>query len=117
MVSNDSLAELIIKIDPGAERWAFNRHCGYCGRYMYQDESNCKKCHSKTRPMLRPIPFMTSATAIEKLLMWLRETNRIDTLNCVLGIIMKWAKSGQDAETYKLQIVIEVDQALGCEAK
>ena len=115
MITNEHLADLIAKIDPISKQWVYNRHCGYCGRFMYVDEVKCKKCRTAVCPILRPIPFSSSATAIEKLLIWLRNTQRVDLLNLVIRIITEWARSDQDAETYRLQIVIEVDRALGRE--
>lgn len=112
MITNEHLAELITQIDRNTFGWVYNRHCKFCGRYLY-DETKCKKCHTPTNnPILRPIPFLSSATAIEKLILWLRNSKRTEILNAVLAIISDWAKSDQDTDTYKMRILIQVDLML-----
>ena len=110
--TNDSLAELISSLDPSAE-WAFNKHCQYCGRFLYPEETvACKKCGTAIKsPVTRPLPFLTSATAIEKLLLWLRGFDR-PTLKRCAEIITLWAESDRSADSYRLEIVIACVNAL-----
>jgi hypothetical protein len=74
MVTNEQLAEALVRVDPSTRSWVYNKYCGYCGRFAYQDDiaaGTCKKCNtSLDRAILRPLPFLTSATAIEKLAEW-----------------------------------------------
>jgi hypothetical protein len=112
--NNEALAEAIVKSDPTAE-WVYNKYCPYCGKFLYPEEtSNCKKCKSPAdKPVKRVIPFLTSAVAIEKLLLWVRD-NKKDTqlLENVVSIIGTWTQSRRSAETYKLEIVIACVNAL-----
>ena len=112
--NNDTLAELIYNADPSAN-WLFNLHCSYCGKFLYPEEmkvSKCRKCSTDTSKALkRTIPFLSSATAIEKLLMWLR-AKRKEMVPSILSIISSWAKSSRSPDAYKLQIVIACVDAL-----
>lgn len=76
-MTNENLAQLIIKHDYTASSWVFNYYCSNCARFLYQDDlasGICKKCKTKTEtPVGHPIPFTTSATALEKLIIWVRD--------------------------------------------
>jgi len=112
--NNEALAEAIIKSDSTAE-WVYNRYCSYCGKFLYPEETgNCKKCKAPVNePVKRVIPFLTSAVAIEKLLLWVRNNKRdAQLLENIVGIIKTWTQSQRSAETYKLEIVIACVNAL-----
>lgn len=110
-INNETLAELICQVDQNGD-WVYNEYCSYCGRYLYIEESvECKKCHTSVKSAIkRPLPFMTSGTAIEKLLLWVRNkyiANRDDCdkqkvlgklLQEIQGYFESWMSS--DLETY-----------------
>ena len=105
--TNECLAQVIISADPSAT-WVYNKHCPYCGRYLYPEETvKCKKCKtSTTNALSRPIPFLSSAAAIEKLLIWLRNPKYKEILNQVEKIIISWLNSDRGPDTYRLEIVV-----------
>jgi len=113
--TNETLAELIIKFDNKSEEWVYNRHCEYCGKFLYPEETkHCKKCKTTIKnPVKRAIPFLNSATAIEKLILWVRRSDQHiypfppkQLLSKILNIINDWAASNRSADAYKLEIVI-----------
>lgn len=107
--TDETLAGLIENIDPGAG-WVYNRHCEYCGKFLYPEETTrCKKCHTPTDNALRrPIPFLQSATAIEKLILWVRSRQDLADLKGTIAIILaRWLDSERDASTYRLEILIQ----------
>jgi len=105
--TNDNIAFLITRRDPSAESWVYNKHCGHCGKFLYQDEHKCRKCKTSSRNNIkRPIPFLSSATAIEKLICWLRRKGHNELLSKVIDIYLMWVKSDRSPESYKLEIVI-----------
>jgi len=116
--NNDRLAGIIISIDPSAD-WVYNKYCGFCGKFLYPEEVNsrCKKCKtlvtSSDHPIVkRPIPFLSSATAIEKLIVWMRNHAHKSLLDKIADIIRVWIRSNRSPETYRLEIVIACVNAL-----
>jgi len=94
MVTAEQLAEIIEEIDPSAREWVYNRYCRHCGRYLYSD-SECNKCGSPAvDPVTRPLPFQTSATAIEKLVVWAKKMAKNDVdaeiIHNIKSIVYKW---------------------------
>lgn len=106
--NNETLAELVIKHDPAAEKWVFNRHCSFCGKFLYPEEiTKCKKCKKSVKESLkRPIPFLTSASAVEKLIVWVRNNQFTELRDQIADIINKWMNSTRTADTYRLEIII-----------
>ena len=87
----------------------------YQCQFLYPDNTECKKCRRQTTdPVLRVIPFLTSATAIEKLTLWVRDQSRISRpvskfdglINKITDIYRLWLESDRHPDTYKLEIVI-----------
>jgi len=112
---NEALAIAICKRDPDADKWAYNKHCSYCGKFLYPEErdSKCKKCGVKANNAIaRAIPFLTSATAIEKLIIWIKDRDG-NLINRISSIMSDWMLSPHNPESYKLKIVIECVDALG----
>jgi len=112
--SSEALAEIIIKLDPTA-LWVHNRYCRSCGTFLYLDNIACKKCRKPaTDPVLRVIPFLTSATALEKLVSWVRSqcrasrpVSKLESLiDKIAEIYRLWLESDRGSDTYKLEIVI-----------
>ena len=109
--SSETLAEIIIKLDPTA-LWVYNRYCRSCGTFLYLDNTACKKCRKPTTdPVLRVIPFLTSATALEKLVSWIRSQCRLvskleSLIDKIAEIYRLWLESDRGPDTYKLEIVI-----------
>lgn len=69
---NERLASRVIAITPEDSQWVFNRYCQNCGRFLYTDDW-CRKCGTEADdPIKHPIPFANSATAMEKLMLWLK---------------------------------------------
>lgn len=108
------LAEMICKIDPAAVKWIYNKYCGSCAKFLYADElaqHKCKKCYTNTASMIsRPIPFVSSATAMEKLISWVNNKSKKDIgYNTVLLAIVKevtgWITNGGDPVEYRERIV------------
>lgn len=113
--NDEALSELVVDIDRNATRWAYNRHCKNCGRFLYPEEvEHCKKCkHAAVDHIKRAIPFLNSATAIEKLVIWIRDSLcEIDKptsdklLSDIEAKIVDWINSSRSASTYRLEIVI-----------
>jgi uncharacterized membrane protein YvbJ len=76
------LIEKVLAVDPTASLWLYNYYCEYCGRFLYDNEAKCKKCGTTVKhPARHPIPFVKSATATQKLIIWVRnmvEQRKID---------------------------------------
>ena len=110
--NNETLAELILSADPAAKTWIYNKHCGYCGKFIYRDETECKKCHTSVlKAISRPLPFLSSATALEKLIVWVRQRDR-DLTGRISTIIQAWLQSNRTPESYRLEILIACVNAL-----
>jgi hypothetical protein len=110
--NDETMAEVIIKLDPSA-RWVYNKYCRYCGKFLYPDNIECKKCRRPTTdPVLRVIPFLTSATAIEKLILWVRTNHSEALIGKITDIYHLWLGSSRSPDTYKLEIVIACINAL-----
>lgn len=112
---NEAVSEAICKIDSEADKWVYNRYCRYCGKFIHPEDTNvCAKCKTPTTdPVKRALPFLSSATAIEKLIVWVRR----DASNCKLterigDIFGQWVISNRSPETYRLEIVIACVNAL-----
>lgn len=75
-MTNEELAFSILRHDRSARKWIFNHYCSNCSRFLHIEDitgGKCRKCGTSTTTAIgQPIPFLTSATAIEKLLVWLR---------------------------------------------
>ena len=75
-MSNEKLAAIILKHDKSAKDWVFNFYCQSCARYLYPEDlanGTCKRCKAKTENAIgHAIPFLTSATALEKLIVWVK---------------------------------------------
>lgn len=107
--TNDALAELIVKLDPGSDYWVYNRHCEQCGKFLYPESIEAKQCKKCNAPMKNPIetpqPFLTSATAFEKFVIWLKKRDEPELLSLIDGIYSRWLKSNKGAESYKEEVV------------
>lgn len=96
--TNHDLAALITEIDDDAKGIFFNRFCDYCGKFLFPEETACKKCGTTaTTPVYRAIPFKTSATAIAKLITWLKSRRHVDGYAAILlktsDLISAWVNS------------------------
>lgn len=119
-MTNEDLAAMITRIDPSAKSWVYNWYCGTCARFLYPEDKSatCKKCNSpKHGGIPRPIPFITSATAVEKLVKWLRdvrETHPHVLVNLALTdiqvLVSKWIEG--TARDYKHELVDSVGKRL-----
>lgn len=114
MISNDELAILILKLDPRAT-WVYNKYCGYCAKFLYPEElanRRCKKCNTSTDrgPISRAIPFITSGTAFEKVLEWVKGryvANVIthDQYLPLAGLYTDWLYSRETLDQYHQRYV------------
>jgi hypothetical protein len=106
---NETLVKAILLIDPEAH-WVNNRYCEFCAQFLYVeslDDKKCKKCKTEiTDPTSRALPFLTSATAIEKLILWLRKQELTDIIGLIDDIYSAWLRSSRSQESYKLEIVM-----------
>lgn len=79
-MTNEELAAIILRHDKLAREWVFNFYCSQCARYLYTEDltnKTCKKCKSSTAEAIgHAIPFITSATALEKLIAWVKDFQR-----------------------------------------
>ena len=99
--SDDQLSDIIMRYDPTADAWVYNRYCSFCARFIYPGEDNkpCKKCkYDTSKAIKRSIPFLSSATALEKLLSWFRSrsitySDRDGINNQIIDIISEWLRS------------------------
>ena len=74
----------------------------------------CKKCGTPVSdPIKHPLPFLTSGSAIDKLLAWVRSVNDPELISEISKIIDSWLRSGRSPESYKLEIVIAVIKRIG----
>ncbi len=128
-LDNEALSKLIARISP-REDWAYNKHCHNCGVFLYEEDkknNRCRKCKAfndfgvgescPNAPVFRALPFLTSASAIEKLLVWVRskkdDSKTFEELHLTLTrIVVSWLKSDRDVDSYKSQIVIECVNSL-----
>jgi hypothetical protein len=71
-MDNAAIAAKILSFDPKAQ-WVYNRFCRTCARHIYPNDIICKKCKTSVADCIKhPLPFLTSATAIEKVVLWIR---------------------------------------------
>ena len=122
-VDTKALAELISKIDP-TSTWQYNEYCPKCGTFIHDGKNQCRKCNCNflsNTPIKNAIPFATSATAIEKLILWLRDNKNTESENQdfytnlyskVCHIIKGWLDSERTPESYRVHIVIICTNAL-----
>lgn len=105
--NNQRLAKLLSKYDNSD--WMYNKHCPSCNKFLYPDElstSRCKRCRSKLDNALKhPLPFCTSASAIEKLIVWANKNDHTDLLNTINNIIRAWMLI-DNSHHYKQEIVL-----------
>lgn len=121
-MTNEELAVLILKADPDARAWVYNRYCGYCARFLYPEDvarGRCKKCNTKTDNAIgRPLPFLTSGTAIEKLIIWVRDMARDGKIphsvfEKMYDAIDDWMSSRQSNDDFHQALVDAVGGELG----
>jgi len=114
--NNDALAAVVMTKDPSAGSWVYNRHCQFCGKFLYPEESSskCSKCNTQvTTPLLRVLPFISSATAIEKLLVWTRRYPELQQLRKdIIQIMSRWLESDLEPDRYRMEIVVRYINAL-----
>ncbi len=107
--TNEALADLIVKIDPEADYWVYNRHCESCGKFLYPESisaEQCAKCKADVKnPVETPQPFLTSATAFEKFVVWLKRQDNSELLSLIDEAYSRWLKSDKGAESYKEEIL------------
>lgn len=117
---NEAVSEVVCRLDRDADKWVYNRYCRYCGKFIHpEDGAECPKCKTPTsNPVKRALPFLSSATAIEKLIIWVRRDGASPQLvNRISEIFDQWIKSARSPETYRLEIVIACVNALLSPAK
>lgn len=100
---------LILKSDPMAGSWIYNRYCGCCAKYLYPEELElgcCKKCKAGIDISIdRPIPFSSSGTAIEKLLVWARSHISKLALDMLVVIYGEFLEGNIDLQTYRQRTI------------
>lgn len=124
---NEQLAEIIIQIDPSAD-WIFNKYCGFCGKFLYSEDLSaklCKKCKSKTVDCVKhPIPVLTSGTAFEKVVQWIRdktfanrdESEKLEVYQSILksieNITHRWMHTTMDPLEYHEMVLESIIEQL-----
>ena len=115
-ISIEELAALILKSDSTASNWVYNRYCGCCAKYLYPEELEqgcCKKCKAGVDISIdRPIPFSSSGTAIEKLLLWARSHISKLSLDILVVIYGEFLDGNIDLQTYRQRVINIVAKSL-----
>jgi hypothetical protein len=124
--TNQEIADLIYKIDPDAD-WIYNNYCSFCGQFLYPEhllKKLCKKCQNSTSTSIkRTISFVTSGTALEKVLLWIKNkhlANRDEDVAAIYYVLLlrildvtnEWLLSGMDTFDYRQRTIDIIGETL-----
>ena len=116
--NNEELAIIILEYargvgnDKPVRDWIFNYYCTRCARFLYIEDftnSKCRKCGAPTKDAIgHAIPFLVSATALEKLIVWIRSNKLL--ANCIPLILSEFDTwiNGRSSTIQYHQAVIDI---------